>query len=308
MAYCEFCRTRGLAAFLHSVRNIESAELPAAGPTACTEAEYTKLYEIFKNSGPGLFHQVGLTCFHALREFARNTYHAAESTDPATQEPSDCVSALRNRVHAQHHRLLEFLIAHQQHLITKLKLDEVCDQSPVETIVKTLAALEPLAQALHALNPTHQASKDAAGNKARLRGYLPQLQRESEVRAAIERLEPGATLPQGFEELSLDALQALLTPQRVAATQAAYRTLAEIHGQHSASDAKALAGQALILLATASALLTIQTAKEGADAFAARALTPRGLTLSQLPPSVAERLWQIESELQAVAQLDAPAP
>ena len=109
-------------------------------------------------------------------------------------------------------------------------------------------------------------------------------------------------MPEGFETMDLDAPQAHLTPQRVAATQASYRILAEIHRQHHAGDAKQLAGQALILLATASGLLSIGAAKEGADAFTERALAPRGLALAHLPVAVQERLGQIDSELQAAAQ------
>ena len=106
--------------------------------------------------------------------------------------------------------------------------------------------------------------------------------------------------------MGLDALQTHLTPQRVAACQAAYRSLVEIHRQHDASDAKELANQALIVLATASAagsaLLSIALGKEGANAFTERALTPRGLDLARLPLAVQERLWQIDSELEAAAQ------
>ena len=162
--YCEL--SRGLAVFLHSVHCIETTQLPTAGSTTCSEEKYSKAHEVYKNSGPGLYHQMGLTIFHTLRDYALKA--AAQGAPVDSADGADCASALRHRITARHGKLQEFLIAYQQHRLTPLGLSDIHHQSPVETIVKTLAALEPIAQALHSLNATHQATKEAAGHTDRL--------------------------------------------------------------------------------------------------------------------------------------------
>ena len=89
----------------------------------------------------------------------------------------------------------------------------------------------------------------------------------------------------------------------VNAASNAYKGLLEISEAHGASapgaqERQELTLSALLILATKSALLCIEKGGEGAEAYAARVLTPRSLTLKSLPTSIQEKLWQIQSELQ----------
>ena len=73
--------------FLHCVVSIESTELPTAGPTACSAAEYTQVHEVYKNCGPALYHPLSLSVFHALREYARK--EAAQAGRPPVSGAAD---------------------------------------------------------------------------------------------------------------------------------------------------------------------------------------------------------------------------
>lgn len=169
MVYCKF--SRGLAAFLQSVQSIEALQLPTEEPTEWTEAEYAKAHDVYKTSQPGLFHQLGMSSFHILRDYAQQ--EAAQAGRPPVSgvpgdcADADCASALRHRITAKHGKLQESLIEYQGCRLKELKCDDVGEESPVETIMKTLAALEPVAQALHFLHPTHAEAKEAAEQIAR---------------------------------------------------------------------------------------------------------------------------------------------
>ena len=169
MVYCQF--SRGLAAFLQSVQSIEALQLPTEEPTEWTEAEYAKAHDVYKTSQPGLFHQLGMSSFHFLRDYAQQEA-AKAGRPPVSGVPgdctgADCASALRHRITAKHGELQESLIKYQGRRLRNLKCYDVGEESPVETIMKTLAALEPVAQALHFLHPTHCETKEAAEQIAR---------------------------------------------------------------------------------------------------------------------------------------------
>ena len=134
----------------------------------------------------------------------------------------------------------------------------------------------------------------------RLTGYLPKAQRSRDVSEMVDRYRADAAPPDGFMDMDIERLQACLSEAVVNAATTAYQGLLEITQAHgtSAPGAQELTHSALLILATKSALICIKKGDEGAEAYAARLLAPRGLTLLSLPTSIQEKLWQIQSELQ----------
>lgn len=284
----------GLATFLHAVIALETIEMPGEETTTLSDELVSTLTREHDCATAGLFHQPGLGVFQALQD--EHVSMKEEELEKLAGILTDC----RDRAISKHGKLRNILIEHQHSKATAAGCDDsITPDTPVEQVKNALAVVEPIAKALMSLDPMSDASKSVQAHVVRLTDYLPKLQRDLRLSEAIDRHRPGAALPEHFLEMDLDGLQNALTPERIAAAAAAYKATAELARAQEGGAAAGIASNALLLLACKSALMATEKGDEGAEAYTKRQLTPRGMTLQCLPLSIQERLWQVQSELEA---------
>jgi hypothetical protein len=197
---------------------------------------------------------------------------------------TEVVSAFREKVVTKLDSMKNAMYTHLQGKVDQMRLDSLDDESKAEDLTSTLNDAKRVAGEMQTIKSTDDRLSYLREQIARLAGCLNKIEGVTPT-AALVAAHSGAKSPDDFAAKSISELKAFLSDTRVQQLTLAYKELSTFTKTTTSQDVASLCADAVVQLATKSALLAVGRG-QGAEDFQKTKLTPRELSMADLPASV----------------------